>query len=150
MKGLRGRLISKREWEQQRQAEEAARAALKEKSAAAWKAQQDWNAKPSAERVEDARYVLHWTPWNAESVMKGTISILEALESAREFEQVCIRCAEKSRHTSVEVVWALIQLTWRMPDADRAALLAPATPDEVVRDPQEWWAGRLRKAGISL
>src|ERR1019366_3976337 len=39
MKRLRRKLISKREWEQQRQAEEAARAALKTKSVAAWKAE---------------------------------------------------------------------------------------------------------------
>jgi hypothetical protein len=50
MKRLRRKLISKREWEQQRQAEEASRAALKTKSDAAWEAGEDWNAKPFAER----------------------------------------------------------------------------------------------------
>ncbi len=58
------------------------------------KAQQDWNAKPRAEQIADARYVHEWDPESADAVLRGTMWMTDALANAKIIEAICCQSEE--------------------------------------------------------
>jgi len=68
---------------------------LHRRSEELWAKSQAWQAKPRDERVDDARYVLRWSPIAASMVMKGTLPIVEAMEWACSMEAAIRRDVEK-------------------------------------------------------
>ncbi len=99
--------------------EQEVRAAQRKIWDAEVKAQQDWNAKPRAEQIEDARFVLYWLPRNAQAVLDGYCWMSEALASAKAVEAKAIQAAAVMG-LIVDEVWALLQL----PDEERTETLA--------------------------
>jgi hypothetical protein len=97
---------------------EAAREAQQATWDAAKKAQAEWNAKPRSEQIEDARFVLEWTPGVSKFVVQGSCWMSDALASAKAVEAKAIQAAAEMGLT-LEEVWALMQL----PDEERTATL---------------------------
>ena len=105
-----------KKWEKERmkkcQEERLARDAQQRVWDAEKKAEKDWEAKPRAEREADARYVLHWLPSIAESVMKGVTWMSDALVRAKKFEQICIKAAaELAAGTTADQVRVLAHMS---------------------------------------
>jgi hypothetical protein len=87
---------SEEEWAQYKRDQYSTREQQKE-----WdehvKSQQEWNAKPKAERVADARYVLRWSPAIAKTVSDGNVWMADAIRICQEIEKTVRSAGFESR-----------------------------------------------------
>jgi hypothetical protein len=87
-----------------------------------------WNDKPWAQQVADARYVLRWCPWYADTLSRSLFSMPDLLASAKEFEILFTKIAGEIGIGTDDVVMLM-----QVPDeADRKDALAVLIIDREI------------------